>query len=113
MYSDAPAARQLSRSPFIAFAVSAMIGSERHWLLRPDAADRFVTVHLRHHDVHQDDVDVGVVAEHLDRFGTAFGREHVHLVFFERRAQREDVAGVVVDDEDLPADERGRAVDCR
>ena len=47
-----------SRSPFIALAVSAMIGSVLELGIAADRAHRLVAVHLRHHDVHQHDVDV-------------------------------------------------------
>ena len=46
-----------SRSPFIAFAVTAMIGTSLHAGNLADLADRVDAVHLRHHDVHQDHVD--------------------------------------------------------
>ena len=58
-YSDAPAASAFSRSPFIAFAVSEMIGSLRNWSMLADRARRVEAVHLGHHRVHEDDVDVG------------------------------------------------------
>ena len=47
-----------SRSPFIALAVTAMIGSVAARGNLADLADRVDAVHLRHHDVHQHDVDV-------------------------------------------------------
>ena len=51
---------RLSRSPFMALAVRAMIGRSaeplHRWRIR---RDRFVSVHYGHHDVHQHDVDVG------------------------------------------------------
>ena len=43
-----------SRSPFIAFAVTAMIGTSLQRGDPADLADRVDAVHLRHHDVHQD-----------------------------------------------------------
>ena len=78
MYSDAPAARHVSRSPFIAFAVSAMIGSVANAGVAADAPDRLVTVHLRHHDVHEHDVDVARRSSMSIAFHAALGGQHVH-----------------------------------
>ena len=55
-----------------------MIGRSRN---RPDLADRphrVVAVHVRHHDVHQDDVDVRRLLELLDRLLAGLGRDDVH-----------------------------------
>ena len=43
-----------------------------------DRPRRLVAVHLRHHDVHQDDVDVRRPAEDVQRLPAVLGREHVH-----------------------------------
>ena len=53
-----------SRSPFIALAVTATIGRSltRRNLAR--LAHRVDAVHLRHHDVHQHDVDAAAVSQH-------------------------------------------------
>ena len=51
-----PAARHISRSPSIAFAVMATIHSVRLGPSRADAAGRLEAVHLRHLDVHQHEV---------------------------------------------------------
>ena len=47
-----------SRSPFIALAVTATIGRSLQLGDLADLAHRLDAVHLRHHDVHQHDVDV-------------------------------------------------------
>ena len=47
-----------SRSPFMALAVTAMIGRSLNARDLADRAHRVDAVHLRHHDVHQHDVDV-------------------------------------------------------
>ena len=53
--------------------VTAMIGSVLNWSIAPDGAHGVVAVHDRHHDVHQDDVDVGRPLEDGERVGTALG----------------------------------------
>ena len=55
-----PAARQRSRSPFIACAVIAMIGKRgapARRLERADRGGRLESAHLRHLHVHQHDVE--------------------------------------------------------
>ena len=54
-----PAARQRSRSPFMAWAVMAMIGRWRagRLLARADGGGRLEAVHLRHLHVHQHEVE--------------------------------------------------------
>ena len=106
MYSDAPAAMQLSRSPFMAFAVNAMIGRSREPALGADAPDRLVAVHFRHHDVHQYDVEAGP-SKQVHAFLTAFRARHLHACSLESAAQSEDVARVVVDDQHALALEAG------
>ena len=74
-----------------------------------DASDRpdgLVSVHDRHHDVHQDDVDVGHPLERGECVGTALDDRDVGVTSLEERRHREDVADVVVDDEDLHAVDR-------
>ena len=81
--------------------VTAMIGSVLNRSIAADRADRLVAVHDRHHDVHQDDVDVGRPLEDGERLGAALGDDDVGVAALEERGQREDVAEVVVDHEDL------------
>ena len=50
-----------SRSPFIAFAVRAMIGSDAELRQLTNGSHSLVAIHLRHHDIHQHDVDVGIL----------------------------------------------------
>ena len=88
----------------LAVALHRLRGQRDHREVLPlgalaDAAQRLVAVHLRHHDVHQDDVDVRVLLELGERALAVLGVDHVHLVALEQRRQREDVAQVVVDDE--------------
>ena len=64
---------------------------------------RLVAVHLRHHDVHQDEVDVRVRAERLDPVPAVLGEDDLHAVRLEHGGEREDVAHVVVDDQHLLA----------
>ena len=58
-YSDAPASRHRSRSPFMALAVSAMMGKRRKRRVLPNHLHGLVSVHFRHHDVHQHDGQIG------------------------------------------------------
>jgi hypothetical protein len=69
----------------------------------PDHSHRLVAVHFRHHDVHQHDRDVGGRFENADRLLASVGGDDLHAVAFEHAGESEDVAHVVVDDEDLLA----------
>ncbi len=93
---------------------------DRHRLELVERADRahgVVAVHARHHDVGQHEVDIGGAAvEERDRRASALGDGHLGPAPLEQRGQREDVAEVVVDDEDasgLRTDgRRGRCAGC-
>ena len=50
-----------SRSPFIALAVSAMIGRLRNCGNAANRAGRLIAVHIRHHDVHQHQIDIRIL----------------------------------------------------
>ncbi len=98
-----------SRSPFIAFAVRAMIGSAAKRAIGADAPHRLVAIHLGHHHVHQDEIDLGVALQRLERVVPVLGVEHAHALGLEGARHRVDVAHVVVDHEDRAAGEaRGR-----
>ena len=60
-------------------------------------------VHFGHHDIHQHQLDVGVGPESLNALPAVLRQRQVHLVGFEGAGEREDVAQIVVDYEDLPA----------
>ena len=65
---------------------------------------RLVAVHLRHHHVHQHDVDRRPCFFSISMPSLPFSAyEHLHLVALEHARQREDVAHVVVDDQHLLA----------
>ena len=66
---------------------------------------RRVAVHARHHHVHQHQVDLWILLERLEPGLAVFGEEHLHLLSLENAAEREDVAGIVVDDEHRPVDQ--------
>ena len=89
-----------------------MIGSVLNWSMRADGAHRLVAVHDRHHDVHQDDVDVGRVARAAASASAPLSATVTSAWPRSSSAvMREDVAEVVVDDEDLaPSIERSSAV---
>ncbi len=84
-----------------------MIGTDANAPRRPDGADGVVAVHARHHDVGQDEIDVWCSFEDRECREPTLGHDHVGSSSFQERRQREHVAKVVVDDEDLPAGERG------
>ena len=95
-----------SRSPFIALAVTATIGKLAAARELADLLHRRDAVHLRHHDVHQDDVDLGVRLDEADRLAAGFGRDDRHAFVVENGREGEDVAHVVVDDQRLLALQR-------
>ena len=74
-------------------------GQRREPLDPPDGPDGVVPVHDRHHDVHEDDVDVRRRLEHGQAAGTALRHRDDRAAPLEQRRHREDVAEVVVDDE--------------
>ena len=96
-----------SRSPFIALAVSAMIGQLRVLRHGADAPGRFVAVHLGHHDVHQHDLDVGIGRQLVEGLLPVLGVDDLHLVLLEDGGDREQVARVVVDQQHLLAHQAG------
>ena len=72
-----------SRSPFIALAVTATIGRFLQLRDLADLAHRLDAVHLRHHDVHQHDVDVRLVLQDADRVAAVVGRDDRHVVLLQ------------------------------
>jgi hypothetical protein len=79
----------------------------------PDRSHRGIAVHPRHHDVHQDDLDLGRPLEQRDGVGAALSDADHGAAALEQGGQREDVAVVVVDDEELDPVERGEVMDLR
>ena len=92
-----------SRSPFIAFAVSAMIGSPANCGIRriaavvayPSISGIMMSISTT--------VDVVVLLQHLDALAAVLGVEHLQPVLLQHAGEREDVPDVVVDDEHLLA----------
>ena len=76
-------------------------GEVRELVEGADGTDGLVPVHDRHHDVHQHDVDLGHPLQRGDRVGAALGDGDIGVAAFEERRHREDVAEVVVDQQDL------------
>src|SRR5262245_3517738 len=64
-----------------------------------DLLRRRDAVHLRHHDVHQHDVDAGIVLHHAYGLPAVVGGHDLHPLLVEHGGEREDVAHVVVDDQ--------------
>jgi len=75
-----------------------------------DPRRRRVPIHAGHHDVHQDQRHIVVLPEHLYAGAPVVRVEHAQAVQFQRAGQREDIAHVVVDDQDLLAGETGGRV---
>src|SRR5437870_1974394 len=76
-------------------------GDDRELAELAQLADRphgVVPVHVRHHDVHQDGVDVRRVLERLDGAAAGLRRQNLHVVRLEQAGHGEDVAAVVVDE---------------
>src|SRR3954452_17837244 len=62
-------------------------------------ADSLIAIHLRHHDVHQHDADLRIGFNQGHRLVAGRGRQHLHAAPLQHARQREDVAGVVVDEQ--------------
>src|SRR5262249_39800767 len=71
----------------------------------PDLLHRLIAVHLRHHDVHQDNGDVRIGFDVLDGLVASRRTQNLHAAPLEHAAQREDVAGIVVDQQNGAVDE--------
>ena len=83
-----------------------MIGSRRSagfWRMHLHG---FVAVHLGHHDVHQDDCDVGSRFKGGYRFAPGAGGKHDHAASFKHAAQGKNVADVVVHHQHFLANQR-------
>ena len=70
-------------------------------LVRADGPDGVVAVHDGHHDVHQDDVDVRPAIETSRRLRPGLHDRHLRACLFEKGRERVEVAGVVVDHQEL------------
>ena len=99
-----PAARQRSRSPCIACAVSAMIGTCAPGLAlaRPDRLCRLEPAHFRHLHVHEDDVEPAVPARSMAASALAPVLDRLDAVAALLQERRHELAvdGVVFGDED-------------
>src|SRR5215510_12484258 len=72
----------------------------------PYGMHRLVPVHLRHHDVHQHHTHVRILVKRLYARAPVLGAQNIYVVGFERAGQGEDVAQVVVHDQNLAPFER-------
>src|SRR6202008_420056 len=61
-----------------------------------DDLHRLISVHVRHHDVHQNDSDIRSRLKCRDRFPAGARRQNRHSASFENAAERKDVAHVVI-----------------
>ncbi len=70
----------------------------------PNGAHGLVTVHFRHHDIHQHQVDLRPPAQQFDASPSVFRVHHVQVVLLQQTGKREDIAHVVIHYQDrLPA----------
>ena len=99
-----------SRSPFIAFAVTATTGRLLNRGIERITRVVSEAVHLGHHDVHEHHIDVSPLREHPDGIPARLCGNDPHVVLLENGRQREDVPDVVVDNERLAPGERPIAV---
>src|SRR6267378_1876889 len=67
--------------------------------------DGLVPVHARHHDVHQNDGHVGTRLQHRDGLAAGGRRQYLHPAPLEDAGERENVAGIVVDQKNGPLHE--------
>src|SRR6516225_1569745 len=94
----------VGRAGFEAFFAVALhrLGSQRddgkpgEQGILPDDANRLVAVHLRHHDIHQNNCDFRVRSDQRDGLAARGRSQHLHAAPLQDTAQRKDVAGVVV-----------------
>src|SRR3954465_6338024 len=56
-------------------------------------------IELRHHDVHQNDVDIRRVMEDLNRIPSGLRREYMHIIPLQHARKSENVADIVVHDQ--------------
>src|SRR5690242_6846601 len=73
-------------------------------------ARRLVAVHLRHHHVHEHEIDVRRSFQQIDRVLAVLGERDAHAVIIEHGRQREDVSNIIIDDEHVLAGEDGVGV---
>src|SRR5580658_9584816 len=81
-------------------------GNDRHTAERGILADHlhgFVTVHFRHHDIHEHDGHVWDEFKGFDSCLTSAGGEHAHTAALQNTTQGEDVAYIVVHDQHFPS----------
>ena len=76
-------------------------GPER--VVATDLAHGLVAVHPRHHNVDQHRVDFGIGLEEFDAVTPVLREQDLQPVLLQRTGEREDVAQVVVDEEDSAA----------
>ena len=62
---------------------------------------RFVAVHLRHHDVHQDNVEVRALIQRFQGFAAVVGKVDIEAQLFQLGGQRVNIAHVVVHQQQL------------
>ena len=70
-------------------------------------AHRLVSVHLWHHDIDEGDIHVGIFIQKGYAIASPLGVQNLDVVGLQHAGKRVDVTDVVVDDEDLRAEQAG------
>src|SRR6267143_4369000 len=72
------------------------------WVLA-DIPNCLVPVHIRHHNVHEHDSQIGCSGDDFEGHTAVCRTDNLHFLVFEERSQGEEVTRIVVDHKGLPA----------
>ena len=67
----------------------------------PDHAHCLVTIHFRHHDIHQNQINFRMLVQFLQGLSTVFRFKDDDILFRKGAGQRIDIAHVVINYQDL------------
>src|SRR6185312_7999494 len=74
--------------------------------ISPYHLHRLISVHLGHHDVHQNNTKIGRRIDRSNGLTSSSGGQYHHSTALQNTAERKDVSNVVIDDQDLASDQR-------
>src|SRR5262249_27770841 len=91
----------------LSIALHRLGGKSDYWkqsesLFLSDLPHSLVSVHLRHHNIHQDDVYLGIVSQEFYSILAVLSIVDLHLVNFESARYGKDVTNIVVHYKDFP-----------
>ena len=69
----------------------------------PDNLCRFTTIHARHHDVHENGVDRGILLKRFDCLWPALGMQNMNAMPLQYACERQYIPQIVVNYKDGPA----------